>query len=308
MKQMRFTLVFNVRIDNDERYRRLVNAVNSIPKIHGLNLSIRIRGSFKDMDYRLMHPSCLYFGSTWNEWNLDVIEQVLASPSDYYILMQEDHLLKMAPVNFTNLLNEIEASSVDYLPLSFYPHYGAFVKDLNKILPLNIPQKELSVWDLDKQNYLRSNLKSRNYPLNLIGIYKKELLLRLLTRLRPFYKQYSIQTPFNFERKPSETWFLPIRWAYPTSEVFACIDDDHGIEGYSLVSRGEYKSSVERVIEHHNLERIISPKKNNLFIRFLLNLMPTQIQVLPRNIKYSLEFFLNSRKRHVVTKKLLTGL
>jgi hypothetical protein len=308
MNQVKFTFVFNVRINNEERFRRLIHAVNSIPKIHLLNFSIRIRGNLKNVDFRVRHPSHLYFGSTWKEWNLDVIEQVVATPSDYYILMQEDHMLKMTGENFTDLLNEIEAYSVDYLPLSFHPHYEAFVKDLKRIFPLNRPKKGLSVWDLNKQNYFRSNLKNRNYPLNLIGVYKKELLLRLLTRSRPFYKQYSIQTPFNFEQNPDESWFLPIRWAYPASEVFACVDDDHGIQGYSLISRGEYKSNVERVVEHHDLNPLITLKKFPWFIRFLVNQMPTKIQVLPRNLKYSFEFFLNMGKRRTIVKKLLSGI
>jgi hypothetical protein len=308
MNQVKFTFVFNVRINNEERFHRLISVVNCIPKIHSLNFSIRVRGNLKNVDFHLKHPSFLYFGSTWNEWNLDVIEQVVAIPSDYYILMQEDHLLKMSWENFTNLLNEIEASSVDYMPLSFHPHYEAFVEDLNRIFPLNRPKKGLSIWDLDKQNYLRSNLKNRNYPLNLIGVYKKELLLRLLIRSRPFYKQYSIQTPFNFERSPNESWFLPIRWAYPSSEVFACVDDDHGIQGYSLMSRGEYESNIERVVEHHDLNSLSSLKKFHWLIRFLVNRLPTKIQVLPRNLKYSFEFFLNIRKRRNIVKKLLSGI
>ena len=107
MNQAKFTFVFNVRVNSEERFRRLINVVDGIPKTHRLNFSIRVRGNLKNVYFRLRHPSLLYFGSTWNEWNLDVIEQVLATPSDYYILMQEDHLLKMSRKNFTNLLNEI---------------------------------------------------------------------------------------------------------------------------------------------------------------------------------------------------------
>jgi 6-phospho-3-hexuloisomerase len=46
---------------------------------------------------------------------------------------------------------------------------------------------------------------------------------------------------------------LPIRFAFPNQELFACIDDDLNTEGYSLVSRGVYKkvgtgfSTVERI-------------------------------------------------------------
>jgi len=308
MKPERFTIIFNVRINSDERYRRLMLAIKSIPKIDGLNFSIRIRGSVKNVSFQLRHPSCIYSGSTWNEWNLDVIEQVTASPSNYYILMQEDHLLKMSQMDFTKLLSEVEACSVDYLPLSFHPHYEIFVKELIRNFSPNESKDGLIFWDLDKQNYAKINLKNRNYPLNLVGVYKKELLLRVLIRSRPFYKQYSIQTPFNFERKPKETWFLPIRWAYPIDEVFACIDDDHGIEGYSLMSRGEYKSEIARVVEHHDVIRSNSPEKSNWLKTSLIKWIKTDIQVFTRNIRYSLEFLLAMRKRHTVIKELLRDL
>ena len=303
MRPGRFTVIFNVRVNSDERYRRLIFAIERIPKIDGLNFSIRMRGSVKKDSFRLRHPSCLYFGSTWNNWNLDVIEQVTASPSNYYILMQEDHLLKMSPMNFMKLLSEVEECSVDYLPLSFHPHYKTFVKELTKNFSLNKSKNRLIFWDLDKQNYAKTNLKNRNYPLNLIGVYKKELLLRVLNRSRPFYKQYSIQTPFNFERKPTETWFLPIRWAYPKDEVFACIDDEHSVKGYSLMSRGEYRSKIVRVVEHHDTIHGNSPKKSNWLKKFLVKRIKTNIQVFPRNIKYSLEFLLTMRKRHKIIKK-----
>ena len=308
MKPERFTIIFNVRVNSDERYRRLILAVKRIPKIDGLNFSIRIRGSLKKDSFQLRHPSCLYFESTWNEWNLDVIEQVTASPSNYYILMQEDHLLKMSKLDFIKLLSEVEACSIDYLPLSFHPHYEIFVKELTRNFSTNESKNGLIFWDLDKQNYAKSNLKNRNYPLNLIGVYKRELLLRVLIRSRPFYKQYSIQTPFNFERKPNETWFLPIRWAYPINEVFACIDDDHGIEDYSLMSRGEYRSKIVRVVEHHDVIHRNSPEKFIWLKKSQVKRMKSNIQVFPRNIRYSLEFLLTMRKRHTIIKKLLQDL
>jgi hypothetical protein len=44
---------------------------------------------------------------------------------------------------------------------------------------------------------------------------------------------------------------LPMIWAFPNRELFACTDDDHGIEGYSLASRFGNQEGLSRKIEHH---------------------------------------------------------
>jgi hypothetical protein len=307
VKTVKFTFLFNVRINSQERYFRLIETLNSIPEILDSNFSIRVRGNLKDLNFQSVHSCQFYFGSSWNEWNLDLIEQVAASPSEYYILMQEDHLLEMSKNNFNSLLREVKELSIDYLPLSFHPHYEVFTKELFRKCPSNEIKEKVTFWDLDKHSYSRTNFQNRNYLLNLIGIYKKDLLLRLLLRSRPYYKQFSIQTPFNFERRPNETWFLPIRWAYPHNEVFACIDDDHGLEGYSLISRGKYKSQSTRLIEHHDVYSRNSSINFDRFKKIFASKLSKKIQVLPRNLTYSIEFVFNCRKRRKVVRKLLTN-
>jgi hypothetical protein len=303
---MKFTVIFNVRINSEERFDRLVLAINSIPKFKDLSFSIRVRGTSKNFNFPPIDQCSFYFGSSWNDWNLDLIEQITRSPTLYYILVQEDHLLNMNQLNFESLLHEIVDSSVDYLPLSFYPHYQNFVNEMSKNYSTT-STGNLIFWDLDKRSYSRIQVENRNYPLNLLGVYKKELLLKMLTRARPFYKQYSIQTPFNFEINPKENWFLPIRWAYPKSEVFACIDDDHGIKGYSIVSRGEYQSKIKRVVEHHDKLYIDNPRRFNFLLRFFVGFLKTDVLVLPRNIKYSIEYISNFNKRRRIIRQLLSG-
>ena len=41
------------------------------------------------------------------------------------------------------------------------------------------------------------------------------------------------KTPFDFE-KHHDTHWLPLRMSIPKFELFACLDDDNSVDGYSL--------------------------------------------------------------------------
>jgi hypothetical protein len=62
-----------------------------------------------------------------------------------------------------------------------------------------------------------------------------------ITRLL-WYKlpRFSQETPFNIEKRPFRIDMLPFVLGVPKQEVFACIDDNLGVPGYSLVERGLY--------------------------------------------------------------------
>lgn len=297
-----------MRINSLERASRLLSLIENIPKVENSNLSIRVRGNLDNLPLKSKNPNRIYYGTSWNEWNLDLFEQVVESPSAYYILIQEDHKLKVSEEKLKFLLREISNFSIDYLPLSFHPQYKNFVKELSRNCSHGQIEKEFMYWDLSRRCFNNVLPGNRVYPLNLIGVYKKELILRLLRRIRPLYKEFSIQTPYNFERNPRESWYLPIRWAYPQGEIFACIDDDHGIQGYSLISRGEYDSNVKRVVEHHNIKSNTSSIKFNRIKKFLLPRLGTKLPAFLRNLKYSVEFLRNLPRRRSVVKKLLLKL
>jgi hypothetical protein len=56
--------------------------------------------------------------------------------------------------------------------------------------------------------------------------------------------EFSIKTPFNLERNQYRTELLPLRYAIPRQELFACIDDDNAVPGSSLISQGLYNSDL----------------------------------------------------------------
>lgn len=57
-------------------------------------------------------------------------------------------------------------------------------------------------------------------------------------------RKYPAYTPFELEKPPTRTDMLPLAIALPRQELFACIDDDLNISGYSLVNRGLYNRAT----------------------------------------------------------------
>ena len=51
-------------------------------------------------------------------------------------------------------------------------------------------------------------------------------------------RKYPKETPFNLEMEPYRYDILPFKLGLPKEELFACIDDSHGYENYSLIKRG----------------------------------------------------------------------
>jgi hypothetical protein len=302
----RIVAVFNILANTQERIDRLQLVLNDIPCHLGIRFSVRIRGLHQDAVFETKHNVRRYFGSTWGEWNLDLLQQVVDSPATLYLLLQEDHLLQMRPDQFGELLDQVIEHEIDYLPLSFYPQYEFFVNEIEskcRVSTLSI----LRYWRLDSASIRSIDRSLRNYPLNLIGVYTRDLLTRLLIKERPYYKKYSIEAPFNFERSPSETWFLPLNWGFPNSEVFACIDDDHGIPGYSLVSRGIQSEVSKRQVHHHDKGLVLGelPPGLSLFKQVFIEILPTELLVLPRNIKYSFQSLRRLRMRRKIQSRLL---
>ena len=301
-----FVAIFNILASSQERFDRLERTLNRLPRELGIDFSVRIRGSYQGSILKTKHNIRLYSGSTWGEWNLDLLQQVVDGPATHYLLLQEDHLLQMQTEELGKLLSEISKYRIDYLPLSFHPQYEFLVKEIAGICKTNTAST-LKFWNIDPDSFNSVALDVRNYPLNLVGIYTRDLLESLLLRERPIYKKYSIEAPFNFERSPSETWFLPLNWGYPNNEVFACIDDDHGIPGYSLSSRGIQAIVSQRQVNHHQQGFVFGelPSTLSSIKQIFIRILPPGLLVLPRNLKYTWGSVRGFRKRRNIQRRLL---
>ena len=246
------TFLYNVRLNQEHRMHRFVSSLNQINDLNDFTVSARVRGSFAEEVFPIIENrvDTLYRNDTVKSWRLNLLQQVLDSQSGFFVLLHEDHALACDKNLLVETLCEFTELNLDFMPISFFPQYSKFEK--------LVLESGVSFTSAQNLRYLHINrniakrVSNKNhYLLNLIGIYKRDLLIRILASNRPFIKYFSGDSPFDVEQRPTQKWFLPINWALPNKELFACIDDDHGVQGYSLISRGGHVSDAERVIDHH---------------------------------------------------------
>ena len=301
--------LFNVRINHKERFQRLGSIFHYLGPAE--IISARIRGQFAQdlmlQEFELFENFELFPGSTFQEWKLDLLEQVSKADCGSFVLLQEDHLPMVTHERLTDIFRQCAMNSVDFMPLSFFPQYFPFAEHIKQIQVPDFENSDLSVWKFNKEVLSQIPTTVGNYPVNLVGYFSKRLLVRILLTERPFFKNYSIESPFDFEQKRHETWYLPIKWAFPRVELFACVDDDHGIPGYSLSSRGISEEAREREVEHHREGFVFGELSFtfSLIKRIFIEICPTQILVFPRNLKYTWESVRGFRKRRNIQRRLL---
>jgi hypothetical protein len=290
-------ILLNSRINSEHRYERLIALLSWIGKDY--KAVIRVRGIAKYKSrlepFESYSNIKFFYENSFQDWKLDLMQQVLVFRSSTYLLLQEDHLPVVGRKKLREVVNEAVSANLDYLPLSFFPQHSNFINHLNLEKAKLSYSENLDMWTLDKSTIRKMNDTTSYVYISLVGFFSKKLLIRILKSYRPFYKTYSVTSPFDFEQNSSQTWFLPIRFGFPKSELFANIDDDHSVQDYSLISRGLYKEDIVRQVQHHDID----PNKNSMskFLPLLkyiaLRYCPNYLIVLPRNFRYTLFFYKN---------------
>lgn len=74
-------------------------------------------------------------------------------------------------------------------------------------------------------------------------------------------RRFPKETPFEMEKSPERVDVLPLIFAFPREEFFACIDDNLKEEGYSLIERGLYKKPKEIVDIKDSINQILTEIK-----------------------------------------------
>jgi hypothetical protein len=302
-------ILINSRIDSEYRYDRLIALISWIGK--DFKAVIRIRGIDKYKNrlepFKNFSNLRFFYESSFQDWKLDLLQQALVFDSNEYLLLQEDHLPVIDRKKIQEVLHEAVSTHLDYLPLTFFNHHLDFINHLDSENTKLHHAKNLDVWLLDKSTIKKMNDATHYVYISLVGFFSKKFLIGILKSYRPFYKTYSVTSPFNFEQNSSQTWFLPIRFGFPKSEIFACIDDDHSIENYSLISRGLYKENFARQVNHHDVD----PDKKWMSMiplplkHFVLKYFPPSLIVLPRNFRYTLSFYKTINTRKITLQVLL---
>ena len=247
-------VIFNVFLHEKYKVNRFLEAIERLTEVKLFDFRILLRGPqsilakeqlISQIPIKNMTNVHLELKEVSRDWKLNTLSMVKESNYRYYLLAQEDHLL-VANLEFSSqFFNECLRLDIDVAPISFFAAHQRlreyFTNKSARVSEICISCTLEKGWD--------SDLTSRVWLTSLLSLYKRELLIKLLSTPRPIIKKFPPFTPFDFEQQPGSTWFLPISIALPTSEIFACIDD--GPIGSSLQERGLYPVDKARVPIHN---------------------------------------------------------
>lgn len=214
-------------------------------------------------------------GRGWIENALDMMPNV---KHDYILLWIEDHINVSPTEIYTEIIQDMKTAHADYLLYSWWM-FGKS-REAFSVVPMEKLQ-HIDVIKLDEQLWKKIMGHGHPYYLlSLLGIYRKSFLIRMmkndrrklprqtiryifmtmalldklgihfdhtkafqsLHRLTGYrLRRFSKEAPFDLEKSSDRFDMLPFTMALSRQELFACIDDNLGMPGYSLESRGLYK-------------------------------------------------------------------
>tara|TARA_Y100000591_G_C21792625_1_gene677434 strand:- start:467 stop:1321 length:855 start_codon:yes stop_codon:yes gene_type:complete len=261
-----FSVVANFYIDTEERLLRLKDSYYSFSKSNISNWKINIRGELKYEVEKFLRSQIkerildIQFLETKDGWIADT-ETLLKDIKDKIIFFWiEDHICIQDYKIINELVDEMYLYKVDHMLYTFF-HKGQILKVLESV-DCN-EKKLLKFIDLNNENYEKFNQWYYNkkitpdYLVSLcsfmnIDFFKKNL------EVSKNKTKYNAMLPFNFERSFQEKELIPFTAGFLKKELFVSIDDDHGEDGYSLISRGLYEKRKSK----QEMDKIRSNKVN----------------------------------------------
>jgi len=276
------TIFGNLLINNQIKLQHLKDSFNSFNSISD-NWLINIRGKCRREALMFLEKKLgdkmIAFDLVDDSrgWAQNALEMLSRAKYDHVLIWNEDHL-NLAPQEiFAPMIEEIAREKVDFMQYSVWGDgdiRACFEEtDLKKFKYIDTIKLTPEIWDFVlARGY-------RHYFASLLGIMSKGLFRKLLLEDIEYFKNklpYSFRTwvyrmvrwngkyfdllnkyvfcgrlpksqkeaPFNLEKPQNRVDLLPIQIAFPKQEIFACIDDDFKILGYSLISRGLYNPKL----------------------------------------------------------------
>ena len=239
----------NFFIDSEERFLRMKDSFNSFSQINADTWVINCRGRYRDEVLAFLKDNLgdklIAFRLNSKEgWFHDTRQMLSAIKSEYVLFWLEDHI-NLAPVELLDsIVAEMKYKELEYMIYTFW-QFGKLRNRYDGV-ELNKGQFiDYFVHDLNNNNIIQSNIGG-SYIISAVSILSSNLFSRIILADDPVPQRWPRETPFDFEKAPSDTHWLPIKVAVLREEIFASIDDDHGTPGYSLQSRGLYPLRVPR--------------------------------------------------------------
>jgi hypothetical protein len=241
--QSNITIFANFYIDNEERFLRMKDSHKSMKQIVVDRYVVNVRGRFSDQAIEYLKQNIqslsIFAMESPTGWFHDTSLLLPMIRTPYVLLWIEDHIC-MEPEGINEIVNRMAECNADLLTYSFWQN-GKFLQRYSEI-----EQVEAGVitW-FDHSVEVNFKLINKSYLISYASIIKKELFDKIITD-GGSEQRWSKMTPFDFEKDPADTKWLPLRRANPKGELFASIDDDHGEIGSSLQGRGLYPKRANR--------------------------------------------------------------
>ena len=276
MRAPTLTIFANFRINDEERFIRMKDSFRSFCEIPAQKWIINVRGIHKlntifFLREHLGEKMSAHILESGKGWFYDSRQLIREINTDFVLFWIEDHINLKDTVIYTKIIEEMAESGSEYLNYSWW-----FLGYSRKFYE-GIAKKEynyVNTFELNKTNVQGLNMFGRSpFIISLTSIFSRNLFLKIMAKNDPKLRRWPKETPFDFEKNAKDLHWLPIKMSIPKEELFACIDDDNGIAGYSLQSRGLYPKRGIRT----------EPQPNkNLFIRAI----PTTLKVFLKRLSY----------------------
>lgn len=250
MKQPTLAIFANFFIDNQERLQRMKDSFYSFKEANLNQWVINIRGSFKSQAGEFLKKEIgeklqLFYFQSKKGWHHD--SNIIASKisANYVLYWIEDHILIVSPTTLNNCVAEMSEFNVDQF---WYSWFKSDVRNRFAIIEPHKVGKNITVRKLDSDACLkiRKKLGQDFYIIAAPSIMRRDFFIKIISSRKPYLKRWPRNLPFDFE-KYSKDKIAEIIWhSLPNQELFATIDDDHGMPGYCLISRGLYPNRIFR--------------------------------------------------------------
>jgi hypothetical protein len=265
------TVFANFFIDTEERFLRMQDSFHSFSSISANRWVINVRGRYstKTQDFLRLHLGdklTSYELNSEEGWFHDVRIMLPNINGEYVFFWLEDHI-NLAKIDLLeNIVKEMQEKDLEYMLYSFWQN-GRLRQRYNGISLTRGTYLDFFQYNISNHSIIQSNVGG-SYIISVAAIFKFSLFKSIVMADDPIPRRWPKETPFDFEKSPQDTHWLPIKMAISKQELFASIDDDHECEGYCLQSRGLYPIRENRksyaVIENVPDKSLISHIKIKL--------------------------------------------
>jgi hypothetical protein len=230
----------SILINSQERLETFKETILNWQEKIDIDMKIRIRGKFsedaKTYCERFSKVDCV-LGSDFIQWRNQALHDVRGMNSKFIMIFLEDHQIIASQSTFHEVIASLNYENIDIFQYSWFEHYENFRSVINHLNESKSKSEILSL-SIDLENYNEYVRHGDIYLVSLTSIFQREKLLTLLKTRKPLLRRYDSRGPFDLEKSPKLSFYLPLKFALPVSQFALCVDDEMGIAGSSAISRG----------------------------------------------------------------------